>query len=104
MEAVIVFITAPSREEAEAIGRHLVEMKLAACANIVPGAQSIFFWQNKLCVENEALIVLKTKRSLFEPLCNAVKEKHSYTVPEIIAVPVIEGAQPYLQWVEENTL
>ena len=103
MEAVIVFITAPSHEEAQAIGRDLVETKLAACVNILSGVQSIFFWQEKLCCENEVLMILKTKRSLFESLCAAVKKKHSYVVPEIIAVPVIEGASSYLQWIEEST-
>ena len=103
MESIVVLITAPSKEEAEAIAGHLVEMKLAACVNIIPSVQSIFFWEEKLCRESELLLLVKTKKSLFAAVCEAVQKKHSYKVPEIIALPIVEGASNYLQWIEGNT-
>lgn len=103
MDKIVVLITTPSKEEAEAIAKHVVESKLAACVNIIPAVQSFFFWQEKLCHESEVLLLVKTKKSLFAPLCEAVQKKHSYKVPEIIALPIVEGASSYLQWIEENT-
>ncbi len=103
METIVVLITAPSKEEAEKIGSHLVETKRAACANILPNIHSIFFWEGKRCQEQEALLVLKTRKTLFKPLCEAVVKIHSYAVPEIIAIDVVDGAPAYLQWVEDNT-
>ncbi len=103
MDAIVVLISVPSCQEAEAIGASLVEMKLAACANIIPNVQSIFFWKGTRCCEPEFLILLKTRSALFDALCEAVKERHSYSVPEIIALPIVSGSQRYLEWVEENT-
>jgi len=103
MDKIIVLITTSSKEEAEAIGGHLVETKLAACVNIIPEIQSLFFWEGKRCSESETLLLVKTKRSLFAPLCEAVQKQHSYSVPEMIALPIIEGTPNYLQWVDENT-
>ncbi len=103
MDKIVVLITTPSREEAEKIGDYLVTARLAACVNIVSGVHSIFFWEGKCCNESEALMIVKTKRSLFMPLCAMVKPKHPYSVPEIIALPIVEGSAEYLQWIEENT-
>ena len=93
----------PSQEEAEAIAEHLVQTKLAACVNIIPGMQSIFSWEEKTCRASELLLLVKTKQSLFAPLCEAIQKKHSYKVPEIIALPIVEGSASYLQWIAENT-
>ena len=103
MDAIVVIVSVPSQKEAETIGASLVEMKLAACANIVTDVQSIFFWNGNKCREQESLILLKTRRTLFDALCEEVKKRHSYSVPEIIALPIVEGSESYLQWVEENT-
>jgi periplasmic divalent cation tolerance protein len=103
MDKIVILITAPSKEEAEAIGNHLVDTRLAACVNIISSVQSIFFWEGKRCGESEVLLLVKTKRSLFAPLCEAVQKRHPYSVPEIIALPIVEGSEKYLQWVEENT-
>ena len=100
---IVVLITTPSKEEAEKLGNHLVESKLAACVNIVSGVLSIFFWEGKRCQESEALLLIKTKKSLFQPLCEAVLKQHPYSVPEIIALPIVEGSPDYLQWVEDCT-
>lgn len=102
-DKIVVLITTPSQEEAEKLGNHLVDSKLGACVNIVSGISSIFFWEGKCRKETEALLLVKTKKSLFQPLCEAVLKRHSYSVPEIIALPMVEGSQSYLQWVEENT-
>lgn len=103
MDKIVVLITAPSQSEAEAIANHVVETKLAACVNIIPAVQSFFSWEGKLGRESEVLLLVKTKKSLFAPLCEAVLKKHSYKVPEIIALPIVEGSSSYLQWIEENT-
>jgi periplasmic divalent cation tolerance protein len=100
---IVVLITAPSLKEARTIGRKLVEEKLAACVNIIPQIVSLFHWQGKICRERESLMVLKTKQSCFDRLVKRVKSLHSYSVPEIIALPIIQGSQDYLQWIRKST-
>jgi len=100
---IVVLITAPSREEGERIGESLIRAKLAACVNIIPSIHSIFFWEGKLCKEDEVLLVIKSRKEIFDSLIEHVKKLHSYTVPEIIALPVINGYKDYLQWVKEVT-
>jgi periplasmic divalent cation tolerance protein len=104
MDEIVVFITTPTREEAEKIGRIMVEEKLAACANILPSVTSFFSWEGKICREEETLILLKSRAALFEKLSEAVKQHHSYAVPEIISLPISAGSADYLKWVRENTL
>ena len=100
---IVVLITAPSSGEARAIGRCLVEEKLAACANIVPRVGSIFFWQGKVRQERESLMILKTRASCFRRLEKRVKSLHSYSVPEIIALPILRGSKDYLSWIRKTT-
>jgi periplasmic divalent cation tolerance protein len=102
-EYIVVFVTASSLEEAKSIGTTLVEERLAACANLIPHVQSIFHWQNKLSQEEEVLILLKTQRSLFERIQQRIQELHSYQVPEIIALPVQQGSESYLNWILTET-
>jgi periplasmic divalent cation tolerance protein len=102
-EAVLVLITVPSREEAEKIARRVVEDRLAACVNIIPQVRSLFSWEGKLSQEDEVLLVVKSRRSRFPELAGTVKELHSYSVPEIIAIPVLEGTADYLQWIVDVT-
>jgi len=99
---IIVLVTAPSREEAEKIVQRLLEEKLIACANIISPLHSLFWWQGKIDQAQEHLILMKTRRDLFEKLTEIVKSLHSYTVPEIIAIPIIEGSADYLAWLNEN--
>lgn len=99
---IVVFITAGSIEEAEKIGNGLVTEKLAACANIIHPLKSIFFWEGKLCHENEVLMIVKSIGRLFNQLKDYVKKNHSYKVPEIIAIPIIEGSPDYLLWLSES--
>lgn len=103
MENIVAFITASNEEEAANIARALVESRLAACVNIVSNLRSIYRWQGKVEDESEVLMIVKTQRSLFDSLSKKVKELHSYTVPEIIAVPIVEGSEEYLKWLKEVT-
>lgn len=103
MEPVVIYITAPKEEEAARIARSLVEERLAGCVNIIRGVRSIYSWEGKVEDEAEVLMIAKSRRSLFDQLAKRVKELHSYTVPEIIAVPVTEGSEDYLKWLGSVT-
>jgi periplasmic divalent cation tolerance protein len=81
----------------------LVEERRAACANIVPALTSIYRWQGKICRDREALVILKTRRSRVALLSRRVRELHPYSVPEIVALPVVLGYSAYLNWVVEST-
>jgi periplasmic divalent cation tolerance protein len=100
---LLVHITASSRAEAEAIARTLVEEKLAACANLIPGVTSIYTWEGKTCESEEVLLEVKTTRDRIDALIPRVKDLHSYDVPEIVAVPVEAGLPAYLDWVRDST-
>jgi len=102
-ELGVVMVACKSASEARKIGGYLVEQKLVACANIIPGIESIFFWQGKLSQEKETLLILKTRKALFSRLVTAVKKLHGYQVPEIIALPVLAGEKNYLDWVAKET-
>ncbi|MBI5903776.1 MAG: divalent-cation tolerance protein CutA [Deltaproteobacteria bacterium] len=96
---IIVFMTAPNQEEGAAIGRKAVEEGLAACCNIVPKVRSIYTWKGKVCDEEEALCVFKTRAALFDALKERIKGLHSYEVPEIVAVEISAGLEAYLGWI-----
>jgi periplasmic divalent cation tolerance protein len=100
---IVVFVTCGSEEEALKIARALVEERLAACANIVSPLRSIYRWEGKIWDEKEWLLIIKTQQSTFEDLSKRVKALHSYSLPEIIALPIVEGSPAYLNWIEENT-
>lgn len=103
MENIVVFITASNEDEAVKIARALVESRLAGCVNIVKGLRSIYTWRGKMEDEQEVLMIAKTQRNLFDSLSKKVKELHSYTVPEVIAVTISEGSADYLKWLNEVT-
>lgn len=103
MQAIVVFITAPDQEAAAGIGRVLVEERLAACVNIVGGIRSIYTWEGAVQDDSEALMIVKTRRELFPALSDRVKALHGYSVPEIIAMPIIEGSPDYLSWIRDVT-
>ena len=100
---VVVFVMVGNEEEAIKIARHVVENKLAACTNIVPGIRSIYRWKGEICDDKELLCMIKTKKSLFPKLRDAIKQIHSYEVAEIIALPMVEGIEDYLLWLKEET-
>ncbi len=102
-EVSIVLVTAGSEEEAAAIGRTVVEERLAACANIVPSIRSIYRWKGKVHDEQECLLIMKTRTPLFASLRDRVRALHSYETPEIIAFPVEQGLPDYIAWVIGET-
>ncbi len=107
MDHIVVLITAASQDEADRLSRGMVEEKLAFCVNCVPGVKSTYFWEGKLCVDEECLLMVKTRASRFDALKNWVLENHSYDTPEVIALPIVKGSEAYLQgiddWVPDKT-
>ena len=99
----VVFITASSKEEAEKISRGLLEARLAACVNIIGGVHSYFWWEGKIDKADEALLIVKTKKTHLAKLIKKVKMLHSYEVPEIIALPIVAGNKKYLDWIGSST-
>ena len=99
---VVVLITAASEQEARSIAELLLNQRKAACVNILPGINSLFWWQDRLDSAQESLLIVKTEAPLLNEIVRLVKETHSYDVPEIIALPIIGGNQDYLEWVEKN--
>ena len=100
---LLVLVTTADAEQAARIARTLVEEKLAACGNVLSGLRSIFSWQGKIEDTSEALLLLKTRTELFEELKKRVLELHSYEVPEVVALKISAGHQPYLDWILANT-
>ena len=96
----VVFITS-RREEAEGIARALLEKRKAACVNIIPEVNSLFWWEGKLETESESLLVVKTKTTALPEVIKLVKSMHSYEVPEIIALPITGGNSDYLDWISQ---
>ena len=101
-ERAIVLITVGSLEEAEKIAQALVERMLAACVNIVPSITSVYRWQDEVQRDSEALLIVKSRRDVFEHLKRCVKELHSYETPEIIALPIVAGDADYLRWLDSS--
>jgi len=99
-DKIVVLVTAGSKEEAQRIAESLLNQRKAACVNIVPVVSSLFWWQGKLDSAQECLLIIKTKASLFGEVARLVKAAHSYEVPEIIALPIIDGGKDYLDWIE----
>jgi periplasmic divalent cation tolerance protein len=102
-DALVVLVTAPSAEVAAALARALVEARLAACGNVVPGLRSIYRWQGEVHDEPEVLLILKTTRGRLEALRDEVLRRHPYQVPEVLALPVEGGSAKYLAWIAEAT-
>jgi periplasmic divalent cation tolerance protein len=100
---IVVLVTAANRTEAEQIGQSLVEKKLAACCNIIDSIFSIFYWEGKICEENEVLLMIKSVNTRFDEIVSEVKKLHSYKTPEIIALPIVIGSEDYLNWIIKET-
>lgn len=103
-DARIVLTTAASSEEASKISHALLERRLAACVNIVPQLTSVYRWQGKVEQASECLLIIKTRAAAFEHLKDAIKELHSYELPECIMLEITTGSEDYLKWIQENTL
>ena len=102
-ESLVVFVTSGSEEEGLKIAHALVEERLAACVNLVSPIRSIYRWEGKVWDEKEWLLIIKTQTARFEDVEKKVKSLHSYSVPEIIALPITKGYSSYLNWLEEMT-
>jgi len=103
MSYLWVYVTAGSRDEAVAIGRQVVAARLAACANVLDGMRSLYWWGGEIEEESEAVLILKTRESLLAPLVEKVKSLHSYDCPCVIALPILGGNPDYLQWLADET-
>ena len=101
-EHLVVLSTVGTAEDAERIGRALVEGGLAACVNVVPAVTSIYRWKGRLEKQEERLLVIKTRADRFDALREALVALHPYEVPEVLALPVAGGHGPYLDWLDEN--
>ncbi|HNX81093.1 MAG TPA: divalent-cation tolerance protein CutA [Candidatus Omnitrophota bacterium] len=99
---IIVLITTANKEEANKIAYALLTNKVAACVNMIDSVESAYWWQGKIETGKEVLLVAKTKTAKFNAIVKLVKALHSYTVPEIIAVPIVSGEQSYLRWLDES--
>lgn len=99
-EYIIVLVTTPNKPEAEKIVNHLLDDKLIACANIIGPVTSIFHWSGNTDRAEEYLLLMKSKETLFSRLTEAVKRLHSYSVPEILALPIADGSTTYLEWLQ----
>ena len=97
---IIVIVTTANKQEAENISQHLLRERLIACANIKGPVSSLFHWADKLEKAEEYLVFMKTRKDLFEKLTETVKKLHSYEVPEIIALPIVDGSEAYLTWLD----
>jgi periplasmic divalent cation tolerance protein len=102
-EPLVVLMTAGSQEEAEKIATSLVRAMLAACVNIIPGITSVYRWQDEVQRDQEWLLLAKTRRDILDELTRHVQEVHSYDVPEVIALPIVGGSEPYLRWLDRET-
>ena len=101
--ALLVFCTIPNIDEAKSIARLLLNKKLAACCNIVPGLLSIYRWEGSIEETHEVLMLIKTSAKKYEQLEKEIKMVHSYSVPEIIGTEIVEASQAYLDWILQNT-
>lgn len=101
-EFISIYVTVRDIQEAEAIADHLIRSELAACVNIIPGVQSIYQWQGGLCHDREVVMFVKTGMTKYAEAAAAIKSKHSYETPCILALPIQDGYKPYLDWMRSN--
>jgi periplasmic divalent cation tolerance protein len=102
-QPIVVFVSVSNEGESLKIARTIVQEKLAACANLFPRIRSIYRWEGKICDEPEWYLIIKTRRALFPLLQERIKALHSYEVPEIIALAIVEGLPSYLDWIGKET-
>ena len=100
-DKIVVLSTCDSEEEAAQVARSLVEKRLAACVNIIAGARSIYRWKDEIEDAPEWLLVIKSRRDLFGSLRQEIQKLHTYEIPEVIALPIVEGSETYLAWLDK---
>ena len=102
-EAVAVYVTVPNREVAKELASGLLEGKLCACVNVIPGVESMYWWEGKVETEQELLLMIKTRAALVPELTAHVVQHHPYDTVEVISTPITQGNAPYMQWIMDST-
>ncbi|MDP9114804.1 MAG: divalent-cation tolerance protein CutA [Acidobacteriota bacterium] len=97
-DKIVVLTACDSQEQAATLARHLVEQRVAACVNVLPEARSVYRWTEKIEEASEWMLIIKTRRDLFAALRTEIQKLHTYEVPELIALPIVDGSEPYLAW------
>lgn len=100
---IVLYCTASSHDEAAAIARSLIVLKLAACVQIVPQVQSIYHWKGAVEQASEFLLIVKSRADLYSEIETEIRRLHSYAVPEIVALPIVQGSDAYLDWIDAET-
>jgi len=103
MDFTLVLSSCPGEDLAKKIGKILVEKRLAACIHISSPIKSLYYWEGKFCEEEERQIWIKTKKSLLEPLKQEIRRLHPFQVPEFLSIPINEGLDDYLHWIDQQT-
>jgi periplasmic divalent cation tolerance protein len=98
---VVIFTTVGNKKEARRVAQAVLQKKLAACVNILDNLESVFWWQGKIDAAKEVLLMIKSKKRLLPKVIKLIKSRHSYEVPEIIALPIIAGNPDYLRWIDD---
>ncbi len=101
-DKIVILSTCATAEDAERIARALVEQRLAACVNVLPGVRSFYRWKGEVESAGEYLLVIKSSRLLFDDLRIALEKAHPYEVPEVVALPIADGARNYLNWLQQS--
>ncbi|KAF0928438.1 hypothetical protein E2562_003250 [Oryza meyeriana var. granulata] len=101
--SIVVYVTVPNKEAGKKLAGSIISEKLAACVNIVPGIESVYWWEGKVQTDAEELLIIKTRESLLDALTEHVKANHEYDVPEVIALPIKGGNLKYLEWLKNST-
>jgi periplasmic divalent cation tolerance protein len=101
-DKIVVLSACDSEEQAVQIARHLVEKRLAACVNVLPGVRSIYRWKDGVEDTTEFVLVIKSRRDLFAALKAEIGKIHSYELPEAIALPIVDGSEAYLSWIDRE--
>jgi periplasmic divalent cation tolerance protein len=102
MDIIICLVTCPSKEVGQALAKQIVGAKLAACVNILPGVQSVYAWEDSLCVDEEVLLVIKSTQGLIARLQKAILENHPYDTPEFVVLPADYVSERYASWVRAS--
>jgi periplasmic divalent cation tolerance protein len=101
-DKIVVLTTCNSQEQGAQLARHLIEHRLAACVNILTGARSFYRWKGEIEQASEVVLIIKSRRDIFDKLREAISELHSYEIPEVIALPVVDGSDAYLAWLDRE--
>ena len=101
-DKIVVLSTCATEDEAEKLARLLLDQHLAACVSVIPAVRSFYHWKGAIESAAECLLLIKTSRELFDPLCAALEKTHSYEIPEVLALPILGGAANYLEWMGRN--